>query len=233
MNENKKEKLMSAVKKVREEELVSVITVACFAVYNLVLGLIKNYHFATSIGIYYLLVALTRVSILSSFKIEIERHGENLTVKENKKLKRNGIIFSSLLLVLNIAVVVPIILMIRQERTYNFGMIPAITVAVYSAVKITIAIVKLIEGNKKKSVIRSTRNSVRLIDALVSILTLQNTLIAVNNSSGREDMSILTVISSFVIYAVIVFISVRAFIMNYKESREKAKIAPQETAGKA
>lgn len=178
-------------------------------------------------------MALTRVSILSSFKIEIERQGENLTVKENKKLKRNGIIFSSLLLVLNIAVVVPIILMIRQERTYNFGMIPAITVAVYSAVKITIAIVKLIEGNKKKSVIRSTRNSVRLIDALVSILTLQNTLIAVNNSSGREDMSILTVISSFVIYAVIVFISVMAFIMNYKESREKAKIAPQETAGKA
>ncbi|MBS1455796.1 MAG: hypothetical protein HP008_01865 [Clostridia bacterium] len=93
MNENKKEKLMSAVKKVREEELVSVITVACFAVYNLVLGLIRNYHFATSIGIYYLLVALTRVSILSSFKIEIERYGEKLTVKENSKLKRNGIIF--------------------------------------------------------------------------------------------------------------------------------------------
>ncbi|MBS1455797.1 MAG: hypothetical protein HP008_01870 [Clostridia bacterium] len=112
-------------------------------------------------------------------------------------------------------------------------MIPAITVAAYSTVKITIAIVKLIEGNKKKSVIRSTRNSVRLIDALVSILTLQNTLIAANNSSGREDMSILTIISSFVIYAVIVFISVRAFIMNYKESGKKANIVSPETADKS
>ena len=54
--------------------------------------------------------------------------------------------------------------------------------------------------------------TINLIDALVSILTLQNTLIMVNTDPGRErSMLPLSAVSSAAIYLLILVITVRSF----------------------
>lgn len=55
--------------------------------------------------------------------------------------------------------------------------------------------------------------AINLIDALVSILTLQNTLIMVNTEAGEQDrMFTLSAISSAAIYLLIVIITLRLFL---------------------
>ncbi len=58
--------------------------------------------------------------------------------------------------------------------------------------------------------IRELRN-ISLIDTLVSVLLLQNTLIIVNEGRVSEKMTILSSISSTVIWLVIAVISVYSF----------------------
>lgn len=52
-----------------------------------------------------------------------------------------------------------------------------------------------------------TLRSVNFIDALVSILNLQYALIQTFDNTSNNDMYILTIISSFVIYCFIIFVS--------------------------
>ncbi len=54
--------------------------------------------------------------------------------------------------------------------------------------------------------------TINLIDAFVSILTLQNTLIMVNSDAGEENSMItLSAITSALIYLAIIIIAIRLF----------------------
>ncbi len=124
-------------------------------------------------------------------------------------------------MLLNLALILPISLMVVLKKPVNMGLIPAITMAAYTTYKLTMAsihIQKQKRSNHNNILIVELR-TINFIDALVSILTLQNTLIMVKQTtSSGNDMLVLSSISSAVIYAVIIFVTVRLLIKGLKKN---------------
>lgn len=64
--------------------------------------------------------------------------------------------------------------------------------------------------------------TINFIDALVSILTLQNILIMVNQTkSSAKDMITLSAVSSAAIYIVILFTTVHLLIKGFKQNKKQ------------
>ena len=80
--------------------------------------------------------------------------------------------------------------------------------AAYTTYKITMAIVHLRRRRVSRDPLVKELRSINFIDALVSILTLQNTLIMVNDPDAGQRLLPLTASVTAIILSVILFISV-------------------------
>lgn len=197
---------------------VSLCITTLFALYHGFLGLALSSIWHGSICVFYLLlVAIRGIILLTEYKIKSK--------SEKEKHQRRQKIFyatSALLFLLNLALILPISLMVRLQKPINIGKIPAIAMAAYTTCKITTAIIHMRKRRVHHVLIRELR-TINLIDALVSILTLQNTLIMVNaNAGGGNNMLTLSAISSAAIYLLIIGITVRLFL-NGKASRASGR----------
>lgn len=131
----------------------------------------------------------------------------NLTRSEGDRVRhrqKTPLISSVMLLMLNLALILPISLMAKLEKPVNMGLIPAITMATHTTYKLTMASVHVRKQKHSRhgNVLIAELRTIPFIDALVSILTLQNTLI----------MVILSAVSSAVIYVVIMITSIRFLV---------------------
>ena len=187
---------------------VSLCVTTLFALYHGFLGIVLSSIWHGSICVFYLLlVAIRGIILLTEYRIKSKSEKE----KQNRRQK----IFyatSALLFLLNLALILPISLMVLLQKPINIGKIPAIAMAAYTTYKITMAIIHMRKRQVHHVLIRELR-TINLIDALVSILTLQNTLIMVNANAGEENnMLTLSAVSSAAIYLLIIGITVRLFL---------------------
>lgn len=160
--------------------VISFIVIILFALYNGFLGirLLSVWH--GSICVFYLLLIAIRGMILLTEK-------KNMARDEQEKVHhryKTFVISSVMLLVLNLALILPISLMVILEKPVNMGLIPAITMATYTTYKLTMASVHIQKQRHSRhgNVLISELRTINFIDALVSILTLQNTLIMVEQT---------------------------------------------------
>lgn len=195
--------------------LMSFCVTVLFALYNGFLGIHNLSVWHGSICVFYLLLAMIRGTILLTKKNNIKRD----EIKRNYYSRRTFIISAVMLLILNLALILPISLMVILEKPVNMGLIPAITMATYTTYRIIIASIHM---NKQRRISRNDPlvaelRIINFIEALVSVLTLQNTLIVVNQTaSDSNDMLILSAVSSAVIYLVIVYITIHMLIKGLK-----------------
>ena len=154
-------------------------------------------------GIYYLLLAGIRGYLLAS-----KRKLMSLPRSDARRLGQRACANAAgALLILNLALVAPIALMARMERPVNMGLIPAIATATYATWKITLALIRYCRRSRGGNGFMAQLRTVGLVDALVSVLTLQNTLIMVKNSGDGRSMLTLAALSSAAIFIGIVAIS--------------------------
>lgn len=186
-------KLIDKLKNKEQREkiffLFSLFTTLGFAVYNGIAGIIYSLSWNTSIAIYYVFLFLLRISTC---------------LKSYNKVLNN--IISFFFLLLNLSLVVPISLLALHEKIVKMDMILSITVATYTTYKVTKAIMNILSKKKSKRLEDKEKFTLNLIDALVSVLNLQNTLITVNGDNSK-DMLNLSIISSFIIYILIIIIT--------------------------
>lgn len=189
-----------------------------FALYNGYLGirLLSIWH--SSICVFYILLAIIRGIILFAEK--------NIKAKcESEKIKGRRIAFRfscAILLFLNLALICPISLMAKFEKPVNMSLIPAIAMAAYTTYKITIASVNIRKQRSRKhgNILIAELRTINFIDALVSVLTLQNTLIMVNNTKSNDsNMFVLSAVTSAVVYIIIVFITIRLITVSLKQQK--------------
>lgn len=197
--------------------VISFTATILFALYNGFLGirLLSIWH--GGICVFYLLLAAIRGIILLT-----EKNNRIRVAKQKSECSQRTFIISAfILLLLNLALVLPISLMVVLKRPVNMGLIPAISMATYTTYKLTMAsihIQKQKRSNHNDILIVELR-TINFIDALVSILTLQNTLIMVNQTkSNGNDMLVLSAVSSAAIYAIIIFVTVRLLIKGLKRN---------------
>ncbi|MCD7888782.1 MAG: hypothetical protein LUG23_02485 [Oscillospiraceae bacterium] len=174
-----------------------------FAAYNGYLGIAKGSLWHGSIAAYYIILAIIReIILLSERKIRTQEN-------RNKARLRTFRVSSAFLMLLNIALICPIALMVMFEKPVTMGKIPAIAMAAYTTYKIIMASVNF--GSKKKklsgNILISELRAINLIDAIVSVMSLQNTLIMVNG--GAESMLTLSAITSGAMYALVLVITIR------------------------
>lgn len=187
---------------------LSLCVTPLYALYHGYLGIFAHSLWHGSICVFYLLLVAIRGTILLT--------EQRLKAKsaDAKRFWRRRVFAATcaLLLLLNIALIVPISLMVLLRKPVNMGLIPAIAMAAYTTYKVTMAILHMRRRKGGHALIRELR-TINLIDAMVSILTLQNTLIMVNaNADEIGNMRTLAAISSAAIYLFIAFTTVRLFL---------------------
>ncbi|MGM9808203.1 MAG: hypothetical protein ACI31I_00590, partial [Bacilli bacterium] len=99
-----------------------------------------------------------------------------------------------------------------DKRTYNLGLIPSIASAAYTTYSITMSIVNMKKAKKTDNPIINQIRLVNIINTLMSILVLQNTLILANGGY-TDSMKQLSMISSVGIIVLIIIIEIYEFIL--------------------
>ena len=95
--------------------------------------------------------------------------------------------------------------MIIHPKDVSFGLIPSIAVAAYTTYKITIAIINYVKVKKYNNIMFKFVNELSVVDAFVSILTLQHTLIMVNGGMTTQMLKLSSATSFIILLAIIIF----------------------------
>ena len=209
----------------REDYICRTLMSACvsfgctvlFALYNGYLGLCYGSLWHGSIGVFYFLLVVVRGIVLVTEK----RNRTRLEAERNRCRRRAFLITSVLLLVMDLALILPISMMVVLDKPVSMGLIPAIAMAAYTTWKITMASIHIGRQRRRSggNVLVAELRTVNFIDALVAILTLQNTLIMVKRAAADENAMLpVSAASSGVIYAVIVAITIRKLQKGLRET---------------
>ncbi len=185
---------------------VSLAVTVLFAFYNGFLGIYHASLWHGTVCVYYIVLIILRGILIAT-----EMNADSGSGHESI-IKRVYLRTSFLLLLLNMTLVVPITLMIKMQKPVSLTLIPAITTAVYTFYKVALASINLKKSrNASNSLLRLLR-TISFIDALVSVLTLQNTLIMI--SSKGENMGILpfTIVTSTMIWLAVFILSIAAAV---------------------
>lgn len=195
---------------------VSFIASLAFALYNGFLGIFKQSIWNGCISVYYILLLSARLIVLiCEIKIK-DKDAETKTTKRKKAFY----ITSIFLFLISLALIVPVSLMVLHQKKVDLDMIAGITVAAYTTYKVTIAIINYVKNKDNENLsVRQTR-TINLIDAILSILTLQNTLILINYDGENQKLFILTAITSFIGIAIIIAVSIISLVRFVKENKK-------------
>ncbi len=143
---------------------------ALYGILQLRLGFYHHTFWFCSLGAYYICLGVMRFFLA--------RHttryapGERMQT-ELKKYRACGIVF----LVMNAALALIIFFMLYQGRTFEHHMITAIAMAAYTFTSLTTAIINVIRYRKYNSPVYSASKAISLAAALVSVLTLESTML--------------------------------------------------------
>ena len=184
----------------------SLAVTMAFAAYNGFLGIYCSSLWHGTICVYYIVLSILRGMII-----------KRLRSQQKASRKKEYITASVLLLTLNLCLIAPICIMVVQQKPVHMTLIPAITMAAYTTYKVTMASVHLKRRRRSGNGLIRLLRTISFIDALVSILTLQNTLIMVSTKETMPEMLALTAITSGAVWIVILLLSVSAFISSIRD----------------
>lgn len=150
-----------------------VINVA-YTIYNGVIGVMNQSAWFITMAVYYSLLGIMRYcAVHTERKISRMEDQKLIRKKEMAVIKTDGI----LLLLLNLALSGVVLLTIAKGRAKAYSEIIAISIAAYTFYKITMAVINMVKVRKMQSPILITIRNIGVADALVSMLTLQMTML--------------------------------------------------------
>lgn len=185
---------------------ISALITFGFTVFNGVIGILYRSVWNISICIYYVLLAVVRRIIVRSQRKTVDKH------QDKEIIKKTYAVTHIILILIDVALVVPITLMVIGARNYTYGMIPAIFMAAYTTYRMTMSIIHYLKSKRNENRFIRVIRTINLQDTLVSVLTLQNALI-IANGDDMTSMMRLTMWTSAGIWGVILFFTVKSFMM--------------------
>ncbi len=185
--------------------LCSLILNLAFATFNLVVGVLFRLVWNFSISFYYFLLVAIKAVILSGENNWSK--GEEPCFDVRLKLFKLENVF---LFLIDVALIVPIILLILlKSDPVNIGTIPTIAIAAFTTYNIIAACINFNRSAKSGSLTLHGLKIISLKEAIVSVITLQNTMVCVFGNA--EDMQALTALTSAGMYVCILAVSVFQF----------------------
>ena len=186
-----------------------------FAGYNLFLGIAYGAAWNICICVYFVCLALLRAYVIVS-----ERRASAVKDGEGEKRRARAFFVQSVsLFAVDLALVAPISLMVMQDRTVEYSAIPAITVAAYTTYRIVLSARNFFKARSQGNAGVKMLRNINLMDALVSVLSLQYTLVMTFGDGVDGEMLPLCAVSSFAVWAFLVGFSVRIVWVALRELR--------------
>lgn len=178
---------------------------AVFTFYNAFLGIAYKSVWNFGIAVYYALLLCIRAYVIFS---ERAFHKKKLPNGQKEAARKKLYLVQSVfLLAIDFALIAPITLMVQQKKAIDFTTIPAIATAAYTAYKIVISTINVIKTRKGRHLSVRILKTVNFVDALVSVLSLQYTLIVTFDGGMDSDMFTLCAVSSFAIWSLLIALS--------------------------
>ena len=178
-----------------------------FAVFSGILGIVHASIWNGTICVYYLLLVGIRISVVRAQKKQYES-----TSEEEKSERRVYFVSHIVLAVMDLSLIAPIIVMVIGKRKYDFGLIPAIAMAAYTTYRVAMSIYHYRKAKKDESLLVAELRTIDMIDTIVSVLGLQNTLILAVMHETNKTMTIMTACTSTAFFLLIVYLTVRSFL---------------------
>ncbi len=182
-----------------------------FLIYNFAVGVAFRLVWNFSVSFYYLLLIVIKGIII--FNENKWKGCEKVQLQKNRlKLFKIENVF---LLLIDFVLILPIALLVLQRKhTVSMGMIPTITVAAYTTYNVIMASINYIKTKKSGNLSLHGLKVISLKEALVSIITLQNTMIV--EFGDATNMLTLTTWTSGGMLALMIAISIVQVVKLYK-----------------
>lgn len=193
----------------------SLILNTAYAVFQLGLGFYHHTVWYYSFAVYYILLAVMRFFLLKYTRIH--KAGENRFL-ELLIYRFCGM----LLLVMNIALSVIITYVVLQGKEFIHHEITTIAMAAYTFATLIIAIVNVVKYRKYESPVFSSTKVISLATALVSMITLENTMLTTFGKEGQETFRLIML--ALTGFAITIFILVMAISMIIKSTKKIKEI---------
>lgn len=183
-----------------------------YAALQLGLGIYHRSHWFCSLGGYYLCLAVMRGFLLR----HTLRHlpGENMH-KELRHYRTCGLIF----LLMNLTLSGMMLQMVRENPAMSHHEIITIAMATYTFTTLTMAIVNVVRYRKYNSPAMSASKAISLAAALVSMLTLEGTMLSSFGSMPRETQILFLGLSGGGVSLFIILTAIYMILQSNKKIR--------------
>lgn len=178
-----------------------------FAIFQLGLGFYHKSFWFYSMSAYYVVLAIMRFFLV--------RHTRTYKAnEEDEKEIKKYLLCGWLLLIMNLTLMTIVFFIVYWNRTFVHHEITTITLAAYTCVTFTFAIINSVKYRKYNSPVYSAAKMISLIAATVSILTMETTMLT--TFGGDTSFKLRQVLLLITGIAVTVFTVTMAIIMIVK-----------------
>ncbi len=183
-----------------------------YGIYNGIIGFSSKSWWLITICAYYIILGVTRFGVL------IFNEKNKTEISSNKFIMR---FTGCLLIFLSIILAGTAYLSVESERGIKYNEILMITIAAYSFTKITLAIINLIKARKNDSSTIKTLRYISFADALVSIFSLQRSMLVSFGEMPENEIQILNIFTGTAVYTGIFILGVILIGGKYKNGKIK------------
>lgn len=167
---------------------------------NAVLGIATDSWWLITLSAYYIILSIMRFSV-----VFYEKKGEGVRAENEKFIKRfSGYMFFVLAIVLCITTY----LTVKEHIGTQYHEIAMITVALYTFIKVTLAVVKLCQSRKEQSPVLTTVRNISLADALASVYSLQRSMLVSFGSLPLKNINLFNGLTGTGVCATVVVLGV-------------------------
>ncbi len=180
------------MKTLNNRTLQLVINIA-FAMYNFVLGIASYSFWFITVGAYYIILSIMRFLIVSTASKNQE--------DEAFVMKFSGV----MILVLSFVLSGIVYMTVKYDVTVTYHEIAMITIAAYAFTKLTLAIIGFVKSKKNHLPYIRTVRSINLSDAVVSIYSLQRSMVVSFEGLTANDIVLFNTLSGIGMCIIVIF----------------------------
>ncbi|MFA6755789.1 MAG: hypothetical protein WCR97_04785 [Bacilli bacterium] len=212
--EKTKATLKDKEKKVTVLFIVSFIISVVFAIYNLILGIYNLSWWFVIMGIYYLILCIMK--FIAGYK--------RIRYCQNEKIQLSTMrIVSIIIIPFIIVLIATIAVSLKYELMKYHTKIIMITIAAYTFYKVITSIINYFKAKKSKDSSLITIRNINTIDALVSILNLQMSMLVSFEDGDIGKAKIMNIITGFIVCALITYIAIWMLVYSIKHKEKRIK----------
>ena len=212
--EKTKATLKDKEKKVTVLFIVSFIISVVFAIYNLILGIYNLSWWFVIMGIYYLILCIMK--FFAGYK--------RIKFPRNEKIQLSTMRIVSIIIIPFVFVLISVIAVsLKYELMKYHTKIIMITIAAYTFYKVITSIINYFKAKKSKDISLITIRNINAIEALVSILNLQMSMLVSFEDGDVGKAKIMNIITGFIVCALITYIAIWMLVYSIKHKEKRIK----------